>query len=170
MSMSAQGLGRGVPLYRLRIGRLALDTLACGGLSLVLVIAFVWSAMAQDAPAAEKAAPLKLQLNRLEASGDSCRVTMVVDNSRGTGLKSYKVDLFAFDTEGVAQKRVAVELGPVAARKTVVKIFDVPGIACPKVGRVLLNDVLACEGGEAGREACLERTETETKAGIPFDR
>lgn len=168
--MAEQVLGRGVPLYRLRIGRLALDTAACVGLSLVLAASFVVSAMAQDAPAAEKASPLKLQLNRLEAAGESCRVTMVVDNSRGTGLKSYKVDLFAFDTEGVAQKRVAVELGPVPARKTIVKIFDFPGIACPKVGRVLLNDVLACEGGEAGREACLERTETETKANVPFDR
>ncbi len=170
MSLAEQVLGRGVPLYRLRIGRLALDTAACVGLSLVLAASFVVSAMAQDAPAAEKASPLKLQLNRLEAAGESCRVTMVVDNSRGAGLKSYKVDLFAFDTEGVAQKRVAVELGPVPARKTLVKIFDIPGIACPKVGRVLLNDVLACEGGEAGREACLERTETETKANVPFDR
>ena len=70
----------------------------------------------------------------------------------------------------MAQKRVAVELGPLPARKTIVKIFDFPGIACGKVGRVLLNDVLACDGGDAAREACLERTETESKAGLAFDR
>ena len=124
---------------------------------------------AQESPAAEKV-PLKLQLNRLEPAGEACRVTMLVDNGKGTALKSYKVDLFAFDTEGVAQKRVAVEFGPLPARKTTVKIFDFPAIACPKVGRVLLNDVLACEGDAGGRDACLERTETETKAGVPFDR
>lgn len=168
--MVQQVLGRGVPLYRLRIGHLAFDTVACIGLSLVLAVSLVVSARAQDAPVAEKAIPLKLQLNRLEPAGESCRATLVIDNSRGGALKSYKVDLFAFDTDGVAQKRVAVELGPVPARKTTVKIFDFPGIACPKVGRVLLNDVLACEGGDAGREACLERTETETKASVPFDR
>jgi hypothetical protein len=151
-------------LYRRRIGRIALDTAACLALSALLVV----SALAQDV-AAEKT-PLKLQLNKLETAGEACRVTLVVDNSKGTALKSYKVDLFAFDPEGVAQKRVAVELGPLPARKTTVKIFDFPGIACGKVGRVLLNDVLACDGGDAAREVCLERTETESKAGPAFDR
>ena len=154
-----------VPLYRRRIGRIALDTAACLALSAVLIA----SALAQDAPA-EKAPPLKLQLNKVETAGEACRITLVVDNTRGSGLKSYKVDLFAFDPEGVAQKRVAVELGPLPPRKTTVKIFDFPGIACGKVGRILLNDVLACDGGDPAREACLERTETETKAGIAFDR
>ncbi len=157
-------LALSVPLYRRRIGRIALDTAACLALSALLVV----SALAQDV-AAEKT-PLKLQLNKLETAGEACRVTLVVDNSKGTALKSYKVDLFAFDPEGVAQKRVAVELGPLPARKTTVKIFDFPGIACGKVGRVLLNDVLACDGGDAAREACLERTETESKAGPAFDR
>ncbi|CAM2809851.1 MULTISPECIES: Tat pathway signal protein [Methylobacterium] len=157
-------LALSVPLYRRRIGRIALDTAACFALSALLVA----SALAQDAGADKT--PLKLQLNKVETAGEACRVTMVVDNSKGAGLKSYKVDLFAFDPEGVAQKRVAVELGPLPARKTIVKIFDFPGIACGKVGRVLLNDVLACDGGDAAREACLERTETESKAGLAFDR
>lgn len=153
-----------VPLSRRRIGRLALDATTFFALSALLAV----SAQAQDA--SEKATPLKLQLNKVETAGEACRITMVIDNSKGTGVKTYKVDLFAFDTEGVAQKRVAVELGPLPPRKTTVKIFDFPGIICNKVGRVLLNDVLACDGGDAAREACLERTETETKAGLPFDR
>jgi len=168
--MAQQMLGRGVPLHRLRIGRLALDTTACVGLSLVLATSLAVTATAQDAPGGEKAAPLKLQLNRLEPADDSCRATIIVDNSRGTALKSYKLDLFAFDTDGIAQKRVAAELGPIPARKTTVKIFNFPGIACAKLSRVLLSDVLACEGGDATRESCLERTETETKATVPFDR
>lgn len=170
MSMAAQVLRGGVPLYRLRIGRLALDAAACLALSLVFVVSLLASALAQDAPAPDRGAPIRLQLNRMEAAGDACRATIVVDNGRGAALRSYKVDLFAFDTDGIAQKRVTVELGPIPARKTTVKIFDFPGIACAKVGRVLLNDVLACEGGEGGRETCLERTETETKASVTFDR
>jgi hypothetical protein len=159
---------RPVPVLHLpkaprRAGRIARVTAAC----LAFGAAFALPALAQDA--AEKA-PLKLQLNKVETAGEACRITMVIDNSKGAGLKSYKADLFAFDTEGVAQKRVAVELGPLPPRKTTVKIFDFPGITCNKVGRVLLNDILACDGGDAAREACLERTETETKAGLPFDR
>jgi hypothetical protein len=146
---------------QIRLGRAAIAAAAC--------LAVAGPAAAQEAASADKA-PLKLQLNRLEPAGEACRVTMLVDNGRGGALKSYKVDLFAFDTEGVAQKRVAVELGPLPARKTTVKIFEFSGIACPKIGRVLLNDVLACEGDAGGRDACLERTETETKASVPFDR
>nr|WP_245516470.1 Tat pathway signal protein [Methylobacterium segetis] len=133
-----------------------------------LALPLAGPALAQEGGA--RGAPIKLQLNRLEATGDACRTYLLVDNSRGTALKSLKVDLFAFDTDGVAQKRIAVELGPLAEKKTSVKIFDFAGIACPKIGRVLLNDVLSCEGGESSREACLERTETESKGSVPFDR
>ncbi|GAB6845551.1 hypothetical protein JCM2811A_45530 [Methylorubrum rhodinum] len=117
-----------------------------------------------------KGAPLKIELNRLEPAGEACRTYMLVDNGRGPALKSLKVDLFAFDTEGVAQKRLAVELGPVQEKKTVVRLFDFAGLACPKIGRILLNDVLACEGADASRETCLERIETATKTPAAFDR
>lgn len=155
-----------VPLYRRRIGRIALDTAVCLALCAVLIA----SALAQDADKAGDKSALKLQLNKVETAGDACRITMVVDNTKDVALKSYKVDLFAFDTEGIAQKRVAVELGPLPPRKTVVKIFDFQGIACNKIGRLLLNDVLACEGGDLSREACLAQTATESKANIPLDR
>ena len=125
-------------------------------------------AWAQDGSA--KGAPLKIELNRLEPAGEACRTYMLVDNGRGPALKSLKVDLFAFDTEGVAQKRLAVELGPVQEKKTVVRLFDFAGLSCPKIGRILLNDVLACEGGEASRETCLERIEPATKTQAAFDR
>lgn len=145
------------------LGRIALGAAALAAVSLAL------PASAQDAKPTARI-PLKLQLNRLEPAGDSCRTYLLVDNSRGTALKSLKVDIFAFDTDGVAQKRLAVELGPIADKKTVVKIFDFAGLSCAKTGRLLLNDVLACEGGEASREPCLERIETESKASVPFDR
>jgi hypothetical protein len=134
--------------------------------SLAILTSLAAPVTAQDG----KTAPIKLELNRLEPAGDACRTYLLVDNSRGPALKSLKVDLFAFDTEGIAQKRLSVELGPVQDRKTMVRLFDFPGIACPKIGRLLLNDVLACEGGEASRETCLDRIETESKTSAAFVR
>lgn len=152
----ADGIGSPARRASKAAGRLALAALLSAPIAL--------PALAQDAKT-----PIKLQLNRLEPAGEACRTYLLVDN-RGPALKSLKVDVFAFDGEGVAQKRLAVELGPVAERKTVVKLFDFAGMACPKIGRLLLNDVLACEGGDASRESCLERIETETKASVPLDR
>lgn len=140
------------------------------GFGLAAMLAVTGPVAAQGAKPEAAGTPLKLELNKLEPSGDACRTYLLVDNARGPALKSLKVDLFAFDTDGVAQKRLAVELGPIGEKKTVVRLFDFPGIACPKIGRLLLNDVLACEGGEASRESCLERIETSTKAGVEFAR
>lgn len=147
-----------------------------GGIALAGALATT-GALAQDSANQEsatkesaKGAPLKIELNRLEPAGEACRTYMLVDNGRGPALKSLKVDLFAFDTEGVAQKRLAVELGPVQEKKTVVRLFDFAGLSCPKIGRILLNDVLACEGADASRETCLERIETATKTQAAFDR
>ena len=142
------------------------------GLGLAAALALAVPALAQDAkPDAPKAGtPLKVELNKLEPAGENCRTFLLVDNSKGEALKSLKLDLFAFDTEGVAQKRLAVEVGPVGDKKTVVRLFDFPAIACPKIGKVLLNDVLACEGGDASRESCLERIETATKTSAEFAR
>lgn len=155
-----------MPALSSKLSRMRLSGVTA--LSLLAAAALAVPAGAQEA-GGEKAAPIKLQLNKLENAGDACRATMVIDN-RGSALKSYKVDLFAFDTDGVAQKRVAVDLGPIAARKTVVKLLDFQGIGCAKVGRILLNDVIACDGGDASREGCLDRTEVESKTTVPFDR
>ena len=160
--MSDAGPGRGGIGGRL---------LAGAALAAALITA-IPAAMAQDAtpPAKSDAPPLKIELNRLEPAGEACRTYMLVDNSRGPAVKSLKVDLFAFDTEGIAQKRLSVELGPVQDRKTMVRLFDFPGIACSKISRLLLNDVLACEGGDASRETCLDRIETESKTPAAFVR
>ena len=149
-------------------------SLAALGLAAVLAVGgLAGAAHAQDGKSSDTrpgGTPLKIELNRLEPAGDNCRTYMLVDNASGPALKSLKIDLFAFDTEGVAQKRLAVELGPVQAAKTVVRLFDFPGIACPRIGRVLLNDVLACEGGDASRESCLERAEPTSKTTAAFNR
>jgi hypothetical protein len=126
---------------------------------LALLMPFSGTALAQD----NASNPLRIELNRIEASGESCRSYFLIDNQKGEGWKSLKLDLFALDTDGVAAKRLAVEVGPVPRRKTLIKLFDFPGLTCPRVGRVLLNDVLACDGAAVSREDCLSAIETASK-------
>ncbi|MFE1597831.1 Tat pathway signal protein [Methylobacterium sp. ID0610] len=153
---------QGMPWFRARVGHLALDLLFCLAISLVMLA----SALAQTPET-----PLRVELNKLDAAGDACRATMLVDNGKGGAIKSLKLDLFAFDTDGVAQKRVLVELGPLAARKTVLRQFDIAAGACAGIGRVLLNDVVACEGADLTRDTCLERiAPSSAKGAAPFVR
>jgi hypothetical protein len=123
------------------------------------------------APAGPKEAmstPIRLELNRLEENGDSCRAYLLIDNSTGTAHRSFKIDLFVLDTEGIAAKRVVLELGPVAAKKTVIRLFDIQGVPCAKFGKVLLNDVLGCESATGEKQNCLAMTTTDSKASVPL--
>ena len=135
-----------------------------------MTLASVGTAYAQPAasPPANAAAPLRLELNRLEPDGQNCRVYLLADNSKGEAYRSFKVDLFVLDTDGVAAKRVVLELGPIAAGKTLIRLFDIPAVPCARFGRMLLNDVLACEAEAGARQNCLADTRTDSKASVPF--
>lgn len=125
------------------------------------------SAFAQDA--ARAAASLRIELNKMEMAGENCRTYLLIDNRNEDTWRSLKLDLFALDMDGVAAKRVGVEVGPVPGRKTLIKLFDFPGLSCSRFGRVLLNDVTACEGGGASREQCLAAIEPVSKINtVPF--
>jgi hypothetical protein len=125
------------------------------------VVGFGTMAVAQETPKAE--ATLRVELNKIEAAGDNCRTYFMIDNSQQESWRSLKLDLFALDKDGVAAKRLAVEVGPVPARKKLIKLFDFPGLSCPQIGSVLLNDVVACEGAASSREECLAAIETASK-------
>lgn len=119
--------------------------------------------LSSPASAQEESSKLRIELNRLEPQGEHCRIYLLVKNGRSEALKSLKVDLFAFDAQGVAHKRLAVELGPISSGKTRVKVFDIVGAPCPVIGSLLLNDVLSCEGETGSWEDCLDHVETSSK-------
>ncbi|TNC13773.1 Tat pathway signal protein [Methylobacterium terricola] len=121
-------------------------------------------------------APLRVELNKLETAGEICKAILIVENGKGGAIKSLRLDLNAFDPDGIVQKRSMVELGPVPARKTALRQFEISPTPCAQVGRVLLNDVAACEGQDAAghslsRDICLERIEpSSAKGAAPFVR
>ncbi|MET0531754.1 MAG: Tat pathway signal protein [Microvirga sp.] len=142
--------------------------IAVGTMMAAAILAALASpALAQDRP--QSVAPVRIELNKVEAAGENCQTYFLIDNKNGEAWRSLKLDLFALDTDGVAAKRLAVEVGPVPGRKTLIKLFDFPGLSCRRFGRVLLNDVVACEGALSSREECLSAIETASKVeSVPF--
>jgi len=124
-------------------------------------------ALAQER--SQATSPLRIELNKIETAGENCRTYFLIDNRNGESWRSLKLDLFALDTDGVAAKRLAVEVGPVPGRKTLIKLFDFPGLSCSRFGRVLLNDVVTCDGAANSREECLSVIEATSKVeAVPF--
>ena len=131
--------------------------------SLVFAAA-LWATAASGAPSGE----LRVELNKLESVGEGCRVYLLFENGIEESLRSLKLDLVMFDQESVIARRLAVEGGPLAAGKTVLKVFDVPDLPCSALSRVLLNDVPACAAAEGERSDCLEVVETSSRTDAEF--
>ena len=109
------------------------------------------------AAAADGAAPpaIRVELNKLEELKGSCRAYLLLENRSGRAYRSFKLDLVMFDTAGIVARRLAVEGAPLAEGKTSLRVFDVPGLPCSGIGRILVNDVLSCGEGAEDRTACL---------------
>lgn len=138
---------------------MTLRTLTGIGFALALV------AVVQPARAADG---ISVELNKMVAAEGGCRIYMVFANNGTAPIDSYKPDLVFFDKEGVIRHRLIVEGGPLPAGKTKVKLFDAKNVICKDIGRMLLNDVAACDGGGHSPADCLARTETVSRADIEF--
>jgi hypothetical protein len=125
-------------------------------------------------------APILLQLNKLEPlpeDGPGCRVFFVVRNLNAEPIRQLRLDLVLFGTDGVIARRLALDLAPLAAHKTSVRLFDLKGLPCDEIGRVLINDVLACQDGTTSstpsdqqRQGCLDRLSVSSLAKAPLTK
>ncbi len=152
---------------------------------LVTMLALLCAALPGAPPAwADPPVPIPLELNKLEplpppaaapgggaAASAGCRAYMVVTNPDPEPISQLRLDLILFGKDGVILRRIALDLGPLAARKTAVRLFDLQGQPCDGIGRLLVNDVLACQTGqqenapaEQQRQACLDRLQVSSRA------
>src|SRR5260370_30695176 len=83
---------------------------------------------------------LRVELNAVESAAGKCRLSFVVENASATPAETLKLDLAIFGRDGAIERRLLTELGPVRARKTVVRTFEVDG-ECASIGSILVNDV-----------------------------
>ena len=109
-----------------------------------------------------------IELNKLEPNNEACRAYLVLENRAPQAFEALKLDLVMFDPEGVVAKRLAVEAAPLPAGKTRLKVFDVSGLSCDRIGRTLLNDVLTCKDGAGARNDCLDLISTSARNGLSF--
>ncbi len=136
---------------------------------LILITAATFGAVfSTGSHAAPGATPIQMELNKLEAGQNACRVYMVFENGSAHAFKSLKTDLVVFGNDGIIAKRLAVEGGPLSAKKTIVKLFDIGGVKCDGIGRVLLNGVMACEDESGVRDDCTAAIQVKSRADVPF--
>ena len=98
--------------------------------------------------------PIRIELNAAESVQSRCRLSFVIENKSNAAIESLKLDLVVFGRDGVIQRRLVAEMGPLRRAKTIVKAFELDG-GCGQIGSILVNGVTACSPGDVG--ACLDR-------------
>jgi len=98
---------------------------------------------------------ITIELNKFEDQDGACRAYLVFQNQTDATFSEFKLDLVMFDTDSVIAKRLAVDASPLRPAKTSVKLFDIDGLACGDISRILINDVIACRDQDGERLDCI---------------
>jgi hypothetical protein len=128
------------------------------------------TAAGAEATATADAASTTIELNKLEPADKGCRAYMVVNNATDTNYQSFKIDLVLFQTDGVIGRRFSIELAPLRPKKKSVKLFEIDGLVCDKIGSLLINDVMECKADAGPVPNCLESLKTSTLTNVQLSK
>lgn len=109
---------------------------------------------------------LRIELNKLEQQGDACVAYLVFNNERQDHFKVLKLELVFFDSDGLIQRRLTLDVAPLAASKTMVKLFKIPDSQCDSLGHLLINDIVRCQGSDGPIGDCLDRLVTSSRNNV----
>lgn len=126
----------------------------------------------KPAEAASKASTdgVALELNKLEASDKGCRAYVVINNKTDKTFQSYKIDLVLFQTDGIIGRRFSIDLAPLRPKKRSVKLFDIDGMSCDKIGSLLINDVMECKSEPESADSCLRDLSTTSLTNVQLSK
>jgi len=105
-----------------------------------------------------------IELNKFENQDNACRAYMVFRNTTDQTFEAFKLDMVMFDQDGLINRRLALDVAPLRADKTSVKLFDIEGLPCEDINQILINDVIECAiaSGE-GDPDCVALLETSSR-------
>jgi hypothetical protein len=125
-------------------------------------------ALAQTGDGAPAPPALTLELNGAQTSDKGCRLTFVVNNSLGAELTKAAFEIALFNDSGVVDRLTVLDFKELPAGKTKVTRFDLAGVDCAGISRILVNHATECAGEGVEPAACLRKLKTTAKAGIAF--
>lgn len=129
----------------------------------------VLPAPGQVARSNEAVATLHVQLNKVETTPEACRITFLVENGLKTSVDDLKVEVVVFDKKQSILKLVTLAIGALPQQKSRVRQYDIRGLECDGIGRLLMNELKSCEGPNLSPEACAASVKLTSHVGIPFN-
>lgn len=104
-------------------------------------------------------ARLSVELNRIDTvqiatvqsdmMQDACRLTFLAQNMLGADIAALALETVLIDVDGRVDRLTLFDFGALPEGIPRVRQFDIPGLACERLGRVLINGVAECSGAQA---------------------
>jgi len=99
-------------------------------------------------------AQIQLELNTVQDVTNACRLTFVAHNQAGRDIDRAVFETVMFDAEGSVLGLSLFDFRELPDGTPRVRQFDVPGTACARLGRVLINGANTCTVAGADSTAC----------------
>lgn len=99
---------------------------------------------------------LTLELNAVTEQASGCRVTFVATNRLAADLSALVVEAVIFTPDGLVDRLALLDFQTLPQTRPRVRQFDLPGLACDRIGQVLINAVGTCSGAGLAPDACAQ--------------
>jgi hypothetical protein len=131
--------------------------------AVIVTAALAGASLAQETPN-----QFALELNALQSAETGCRVSFLATNQLGSTLDKASLELALFNRSGAIEKIVTLDFKALTDGKTKVLQFLLANLSCENIGRILINDVTACEGADIAATACLAGLKTSALPDVTF--
>lgn len=125
-----------------------LSTAAAGAL-----VGLAGVAVAQETP---KQDGLQIELNAAADVDGACRISFLVENRLGADLSETVFETVLFDADGAVERLTLFDMRDLPAGRPRVRQFQIEGIACTGIQRILFNGAQTCKGEGLDRGACMD--------------
>lgn len=111
----------------------------------------------------------EIELNTSADVDGACRLTFVATNNTGLSLTKTAYEVAAFNADGAVSQLMVLEFGELPEAKTRVIQFDLPGMQCSAISRLLVNGQDTCEAADGPKDVCMKSLSASSRIpSMPF--
>ncbi|MFT6167914.1 MAG: hypothetical protein ACJAR9_000017 [Celeribacter sp.] len=95
---------------------------------------------------AQEGGHLTVELNKFEDTDTGgCRAFFLFRNQAGLSFENFEMSLAILGTDGVIDRLLTIDAGPISIARTTLKLFEIPDISCDGISEILLHELPACK-------------------------
>lgn len=113
-----------------------------------------------------KPATVHLELNTMQDTEGACRLSFVADNRLDTDIEKAVFETVIFDGSNGVVTLSLFDFQNLPKGRPRVRQFDVAGIACGSIGRVLINGANTCTANGTASDMCDSALSTSSRIDV----